>query len=74
MRSGRLEKEKMNGWMIGGRRMGRRDSQPDGCLIAVACIIGIPAFLIMTHPFIFWLVFVPLVVIGAMKIITWLKK
>ena len=56
--------------------MGRRgrDSKPDGCLITVACIIGIPTFLIMTHPLIFWLVFVPLVVIGVMKLITWLKK
>ena len=51
-----------------------RNSKPDGCLLTVACAIGIPTFLIMTNPFIFWLIFVPLIIIGAIKLITWLKK
>ena len=35
---------------------------------------GVPVFLLMAHPFIFWLIFVPLAVLGIIKFITWLKK
>ena len=56
------------------RRRRRNHSEPDGCLIAIAVIIGIPAFLLMTHPVIFWVLFVPLVVVGIISFIAWLKK
>ena len=43
-------------------------------LIILAFVIGVPVFLLMAHPFIFWLIFVPLAVLGIIKFITWLKK
>lgn len=43
-------------------------------LIIWAFVIGIPLFLLMEHPLVFWLVFIPLVIIGVTKFITWLKK
>lgn len=49
-------------------------SQPDGCLLTIVCIIGVIAFLVMVYPLFFWLIFVPLVVVGVFKFITWLKK
>ena len=52
----------------------RRKKSDDTGLIIWAFIIGIPAFLIMSHPIIFWLVFIPLVVFGIVKFITWLKR
>lgn len=52
----------------------RRKKSDDSGLIGFAFIIGTPLFLLMVHPFIFWLVFVPLVVLGIIKFITWLKK
>ena len=51
-----------------------RRRKHDGGIIALAFIIGVPVFLLMVHPLIFWLVFVPLVVLGVTKFITWLKK
>ena len=52
----------------------RRKKSDDAGLIIWAFIIGIPAFLIMQYPVIFWLVFIPLVVFGVVKFITWLKR
>lgn len=52
--------------------MARRNKSDGGVIWAI--IIGIPVFLLVVHPLIFWLVFVPLVVIGITKFITWLKK
>lgn len=52
----------------------RRKKSGDEGLIILAFIIGIPAFLIMQHPVIFWLVFIPLVTFGIVKFITWLKR
>lgn len=46
----------------------------DSDLIILAFVIGVPVFLLMVYPFIFWLIFVPLVVLGIIKFITWLKK
>ena len=54
--------------------MGRKRNKPDGCLMGLAFVIGIPVFLLMVHPIIFWLVFVPLVVFGIILFIAWLKK
>lgn len=51
---------------------GRKSS--DGGIIALAFIIGVPVFLLMEHPVIFWLVFLPLTVILVMGFIGWLKK
>ena len=52
----------------------RGKKSSDEGLIIWAFIIGIPAFLIMSHPIIFWLVFIPLVTMGIIKFITWLKR
>ena len=55
------------------RRRGR-GSQPDGCLVTVGCLMGIIMFLLMEHPVVFWLIFVPIVTIAVIKVIAWLKK
>ena len=46
----------------------------DGNLIIWALVIGIPIYLIMEHPIIFWLVFVPIAVLVIISLIKWLKK
>ena len=43
-------------------------------LIMFALIGGIIAYLLMEHPVIFWLIFVPIAVLGIIKFILWLKK
>lgn len=53
--------------------MSRKKKSDDG-LIIWAFILGIPAFLIMQYPIIFWLIFVPVVTYFAIKFITWLKR
>lgn len=52
----------------------RRKKSDNTGMIILAIVVGTPIFLLMVHPFIFWLVFVPLVVLGIIKFITWLKK
>ena len=37
-------------------------------------VVGIPVFLLMVHPLIFFLVFVPLVIVGIVKLVSWIKK
>lgn len=44
-----------------------------GMLILII-VVGVPIFLLMEHPVIFWLIFLPLVVIGIVKFITWLRR
>lgn len=53
--------------------MRRRKKKSDDGLIIWAFIIGVPAFLVMQYPIIFWLVFVPVVTFLVVKFITWLK-
>jgi hypothetical protein len=53
--------------------MSRKKKSDDG-LIIWAFIIGVPAFLIMQFPFIFWLVFVPVVTFLVVRFVMWLKK
>ena len=53
--------------------MSRKKKSDDGLIIWVF-IIGVPVFLMMEYPIIFWLVFIPLVILGAVKFIAWLKK
>jgi hypothetical protein len=53
--------------------MRRRKSSDEG-LIVLALVLGIPIFLLMVYPIIFWLVFLPLAVILIMRFIGWLKK
>lgn len=43
-------------------------------LIILALVVGVPIFLLMVYPIIFWLIFVPLAAIVIFKFITWLKK
>ncbi len=52
----------------------KRKKKSDEGLIIWAFIIGLPAFLIMLHPIIFWTVFIPVVVLFVMKFLMWLKK
>lgn len=54
--------------------MSRRKKSSDEGLIILAFVIGVPLFLMMEHPIFFWLVFVPVVVFGIVKLIMWLKK
>ena len=51
-----------------------RKKKSDNGLIIWAFIIGVPAFLIMQHPIIFWLVFVPIVTFLVFKFVAWLKN
>lgn len=44
-----------------------------GIVIAMF-FVGIPLYLLMEHPFIFWLVFIPFAVFGIAYFILWLKK
>ena len=37
-------------------------------------LVGVPLYLIIEHPVIFWLIFVPIAVLGIIKFILWLKK
>lgn len=53
--------------------MRRRKRKDDNTLFWVF-VLGIPLFLLMVHPLIFWLVFVPLVIIGIVNFVNWLKK
>lgn len=43
-------------------------------LVLVMFLIGVPLWLLFEHPLIFWLVCVPVMVLGIIKFITWLKK
>lgn len=43
-------------------------------LIPWVFVIGLPIFLLMEHPVIFWLVFVPLVVWLVVTVVRWLKS
>lgn len=52
----------------------RKSAQPDGCLMIIAVSMGIIAFMVIEHPVFFWLVFVPLAVVGIANFILWLKK
>lgn len=52
----------------------RRKKSGDGGLIILAFVIGVPVFLMMEYPIVFWIVFVPLVVFGIVKFITWFKR
>ena len=36
--------------------------------------VGVPLYLLMEHPLIFWLVLVPLVIVFVWSFIRWLKK
>ena len=43
-------------------------------MFAFCLILGAIVFLIMVHPVIFWLVFVPLTILVTVGFIGWLKK
>lgn len=55
--------------------MSRRGSNnSDWRLILFVFIVGVPLFLIMNAPILFFLVVLPLAIIGIVKFIKWLKK
>ena len=37
-------------------------------------VLGVPLFLLMEHPWIFFLVLVPVAVFGIIRFVMWLKK
>ena len=49
----------------------RRKKKSDGGIIILAFIIGIPVFLAMEYPAVFWLAFVPVVTFLVVRIIMW---
>ncbi len=51
----------------------RKKKKDDNALLWVF-LVGGPICLLMVHPVIFWLVFVPLLVLGIVKFVSWLKK
>lgn len=53
-------------------RRGRK--KDDSWLIGLVLIVGVPVYLLMVHPLIFFLVFLPLTILGILKLINWLKK
>lgn len=52
----------------------RKKDDGNGCLIFVIVVLGIPLFLLMEHPIIFFLVFLPLVCWGVGALVNWFKK
>ena len=52
----------------------RKKDDGNGCLIFVIGVLGIPLFLLMEHPVIFFLVFLPLVCWGVGALVNWFKK
>lgn len=53
--------------------MSRRRKGDDG-VIAFAFILGGAVFLLMVHPVIFWVIVIPLVSMGIIRLLAWLKK
>ena len=51
-----------------------RRKKKDDDVLWVVFVFGLPLFLLMVHPVIFFLVFVPLVIGGIAKFVSWLKK
>lgn len=43
-------------------------------MVILVFLVGVPLFLLMEHPLIFWLIFVPIAVLGIIRFIIWLKK
>ena len=52
----------------------RRKNKSEGCLFWFALIVGGAIYLIMTAPFVFFSVIVPLAIFLLLKFIKWLKK
>lgn len=53
-------------------RRGRK--KDDSWMFGWIVFVGVPVFLLMVHPLIFFLVFVPLVIFAIVRIVMWLKK
>jgi hypothetical protein len=53
-------------------RRGRK--KDDSWMFGLIIFVGVPLFLLMVHPLIFFFVFVPLVALVIIKILEWLKK
>lgn len=43
-------------------------------LLLLILLVGVPLFLLFEHPVIFWLLVVPIAIIGGIKFVAWLKK
>ena len=54
--------------------MGKRKKDSDATLILAIIFIGGPLFLIMTHPWLFFLLVVPIAILLLLAFIGWLKK
>ena len=60
-------------FFLNNRTYERGKHMTTGVFISIF-LVGIPLFLLTEHPIIFWFIFVPLAVMGVLKIITWFKK
>ena len=54
------------------RRTGKNKN--DSWLMGLILLVGAPLYLIMEHPFVFWLVFVPLTIILVFLVVAWFRK
>ena len=54
------------------RRRGRK--KDDSWLMGLILFVGAPVFLLMEHPVVFWLVFVPLAVLFVVSLIKFFTK
>ena len=53
------------------RRRGNKDSS---WILWWVILLGVPTFLLMVHPLIFFFVFLPLLIVFLINLIKWLKK
>ena len=53
---------------------GKRGKDDDDFVFFWLIFVGLPVYLLMSHPVIFWLVFVPLSIYFIVKIVKWLRK
>ena len=43
-------------------------------MVLLIIFVGVPLYLLMEYPVIFWVIFVPVALLGIIKFIAWLKK
>lgn len=43
-------------------------------LLIFTFAVGIPMMLLLEHPVVFWMIFLPLLIIGIVCLVYWLKK
>ena len=56
------------------RRRSRRRKKDDSWVMGYILLLGLPAYLLFNNPWLFWLVFVPIVGVIIFKIISLFKR